>query len=104
MLRETEAMEESGKRESQQMPIDFWEGWTPDGVVSGIYTELYTHVVGVLGYSQLLHAADLKPEDRLRITEDLLEHAQYIKSVFEAIHHYSISQRRSTSSTANVSD
>jgi hypothetical protein len=78
------------------MPIDYWTGWTPEGVVSGIYTELHTHVVGVLGYSQLLSTADLRPEDRLRITANLLEHAQYIESVFKAIHHYSKNQRRST--------
>jgi hypothetical protein len=90
---ETSAMDKSSKLEQRQMPIDFWDELSPEGVVSGIHTELYQHVIAIEGYSSFLLLADLTPEERLRATESLLAHAEYTKSVFEALHHYSVNRR-----------
>ncbi len=73
---------------TKRMAPSFWDGWSAEGVVSGVYTELRQPITTIKGYILLLLNANLNEQERHQAMVALKENILYVESVIDALHHY----------------
>ncbi len=87
---------------SKRVARDFWFGQnvTDRSVLFDLYHELALLVTPFKGYSQLLVNVDLSDQDRQRMGSSLLENAEILESLNEALDAYLEQYRKSSVASA----
>ncbi len=67
---------------------DFLKDCTASQVVFNVYHELDRPITGITGYAILIATADLPDEKRREIAQEILDYAECLKSLSDAIGEY----------------
>ncbi len=67
-----------------KFPVDFWDGHSVEGVLTGMITEMHQPIMTIKGFSQALLKADLSKEQEKDALNFILAASTYLEDLMKA--------------------